>query len=175
MTSLRRRIAFVSQDSSILNDSVTENVRFARYEASEKEIWEALTQAKAHEFVASLPDGLNTSLGERGVKLSGGQKQRLSLARALLQKARILILDEPTSALDSETERDIKSVIDELRSRGEITIIIIAHRLSTIYDADKIVVIENGCVVEEGSHDELVLSDEWYSRVSVMQSVKSNQ
>ena len=148
-------------------------MRFARYEASEKEIWEALTQAKANEFVASLPDGLNTSLGERGVKLSGGQKQRLSLARALLQKARILILDEPTSALDSETERDIKSVIDELRSRGETTIIIIAHRLSTIYDADKIVVLENGCVVEEGSHDELVLSDEWYSRVSGMQSVGS--
>jgi ABC-type multidrug transport system fused ATPase/permease subunit len=169
--SLRRGISFVSQDVTILDDTVAENVRFARYKASEEEILEALEQAKAHEFVKLLPDGLNTSLGERGVKLSGGQKQRLSLARALLQKARVLILDEPTSALDSETERDIKQVIDDLRVQGETTIIIIAHRLSTIVDADNIIVLDNGHILEQGSHKELANSDEWYANISSMQSI----
>tara|TARA_A100001015_G_scaffold319008_1_gene440624 strand:- start:3868 stop:5664 length:1797 start_codon:yes stop_codon:yes gene_type:complete len=172
---LRRGVAFVSQDAAILNDSVAENVRFANYKATNEEIWIALKQAKASEFVESLTNRLGTTLGERGIKLSGGQKQRLSLARALLQKAGLLILDEPTSALDSETEQDFKEVIDELRNRGETTIIIIAHRFSTIVNADKIVVLENGRIIEEGSHDELVLSEKWYARVSGIQAIENKQ
>lgn len=176
LASLRQGIAFVSQDAFILNDTVAENVRFSRYEASNEEIWEALKKAKADEFVASMPEGLDTSLGERGVNLSGGQKQRLSLARALLQKARLLILDEPTSALDSETERDIKQVIDDLRGQEEeTTIIIIAHRLSTIVNADNIIVLDNGHILEQGSHEELATSDEWYANISSMQSIGINK
>jgi len=171
LASLRRSIAFVSQDSTILNDTVIENVRFAKYDSSDEEILESLKQAKALEFVESLPNGISTILGERGIKLSGGQKQRISLARSLLQESSILVLDEPTSALDSETERDIKQVIDELRISREITILIIAHRLSTIYDADKIIVLEGGQVSEHGTHKELVESGKWYTRISDMQSI----
>jgi len=175
LSSLRRGIAFVSQDATILNDTVAENLRFANFEATDEEIWEVLEKAKARKFVESLTGGLCASLGEHGIKLSGGQKQRLSLARALLQKASLLILDEPTSNLDSETEREIKQVIDELRCIGEATILIIAHRFSTIIDADKIVVLENGRIIEQGSHEKLMLSDKWYARISSMQSAVVSQ
>ncbi len=170
LDSLRRGMAFVSQDTSILNDTVRANVAFARPEADEAEVRQALVKARALEFVESLPQGLETVLGERGAKLSGGQRQRISLARALLQKASILILDEPTSALDSETEKDIQAVINELRKTGETTIVIIAHRFSTIREADKIVVLRDGKIVEQGTHDELVISEHWYARVSGLQN-----
>jgi ABC-type multidrug transport system fused ATPase/permease subunit len=163
----------VSQDAAILDESVAENLRFARPEATEEDIWNALKRAKAMEFVESLPNGLETRLGERGTKLSGGQKQRLSLARALLQDTPILILDEPTSALDSETEQDIQRAINDLREGGETTILIIAHRLSTIRHSDKIVVMAQGRIIEEGSHKELMVSDEWYAKVSGMQAADS--
>jgi ABC-type multidrug transport system fused ATPase/permease subunit len=170
LSSLRRCIAFVSQDAAIMDDTVAENIRFAKQDASEEEIWEVLDQAQAAEFVKALPNGLTTNLGERGVKLSGGQKQRLSLARALLEKAPVLILDEPTSALDSETEIDIQKAIHQLRTSGDTTIIIIAHRLSTIHFSDMILVLKDGQLIEQGSHKELIISDEWYARVSNMQS-----
>ncbi len=170
LASLRRGMAFVSQDAAILDDTVAANLRFARPDADEDAIWLALERARAAEFVRSLPEGLDTRLGERGTRLSGGQKQRLSLARALLQGTGVLILDEPTSALDSETERDIQRAIDGLREAGGTTIVIIAHRLSTIRGADQIAVLTDGRVTEQGSHAELLVSEEWYSRVSGMQS-----
>ncbi len=168
--SLRRCMAFVSQDAVILDDTVAENLRFVRPEATEAELWDALSGAQAGNFVSSLDQKLETRVGERGTRLSGGQKQRLSLARALLQKSSVLILDEPTSALDSETERDIQIALDNLRTRGNVTIVIIAHRLSTIRNADQIVVLKDGRVAERGSHDELMISEDWYARASGMQS-----
>lgn len=167
--SLRRCMAFVSQDTIVLDDSVAQNLRFVRPEATEAELWDALSRAKAADFVRSLDQQLETRLGERGTRLSGGQKQRLSLARALLQKSTVLILDEPTSALDSETERDIQIALDNLRTSGNVTIVIIAHRLSTIRNADQIVVLKDGRVAEQGSHDELALNEDWYSKATYLQ------
>ena len=168
--SLRSNMAFVSQDAAVFDDTVRGNLRFVKPEASEEEIWVALERAKAREFVEALPHGLDTFVGERGFILSGGQKQRLSMARALLQNTGVLILDEPTSALDSETEEDIKLAIDGIRSNTETTIVIIAHRLSTIRDADQIVVMMDGRIAEYGAHEDLMVSEEWYARVSGMQS-----
>lgn len=173
LSSLRRGMAFVSQDAVILNDTVRANIAFARPDAGEEDIWHALEKARAREFVESLPQGIDTILGERGMRLSGGQKQRISLARAFVQNAPVLILDEPTSALDSETEKDIQEAIDSIRREGRMTIIVIAHRLSTIRAADKIVVVDQGRVVEQGTHRELMISEEWYARVSGMQSANS--
>lgn len=167
---LRRGMAFVSQDAIVLDDTVAQNLRFVRPEATESELWDALSRAQAADFVRSLDQQLETRLGERGTRLSGGQKQRLSLARALLQNSTVLILDEPTSALDSETERDIQIALDNLRSAGNVTVIIIAHRLSTVRNADQIVVLKDGRVAEQGSHDELMISEDWYARASGMQS-----
>jgi ABC-type multidrug transport system fused ATPase/permease subunit len=170
LDSLRRGMAFVSQDAFIINDTVRNNLIFIRPGVSDTEILAALDKARAKEFVLSMPQGLDTVLGERGILVSGGQRQRLSLARALIQDAPLLILDEPTSALDSETELDIQLAIAEMRATGKKTILIIAHRLSTIRQADKIVVLSDGRVVEQGTHQELMVSEEWYARVSGMQS-----
>ncbi len=169
LASLRRGIAFVSQDAAVLDDTVAENLRFVRPDATEAQLWDALGRAQAADFVRSLDHGIETRLGERGTRLSGGQKQRLSLARALLQESSVLALDEPTSALDSETERDIQKALDDLRANGEVTIVIIAHRLSTIRNADQIVVLMEGKVVEQGNHQQLMISEDWYSRVSGIQ------
>ena len=173
LTSLCRRIAFVSQDAAILDDTVAANLRFIRPDASEEEIWSALERAQAANFVRNLDQGLLTILGEKGVRLSGGQKQRLSLARALIQESRILILDEPTSALDSETEIGIQKALEKLRTEGNVTIIVIAHRLSTIRNADRIVVMREGQIAEQGTHAQLLVSEEWYARVSGMQAERS--
>ena len=170
LSSLRRGMAFVSQDATILNDTVRANIAFARPEAGEDDVWHALEKARARDFVEALPQGIETVLGERGMRLSGGQKQRISLARAFVQNAPVLILDEPTSALDSETEKDIQAAIEGIRREGRITVVIIAHRLSTIREADNIVVVEQGRIVEQGSHQQLMISEEWYARVSGMQS-----
>jgi ABC-type multidrug transport system fused ATPase/permease subunit len=170
LASLRNEVSHVSQEALVLDDTVAENLRYVRANATDADIWDALARAQAAEFVAALGQGLETRLGERGAVLSGGQKQRLSLARALLQDSKVLILDEPTSALDSETERSITMALDELRKNGDLTIVIIAHRLSTIRDADQIIVIDGGRILEAGSHDELILSEEWYARASGIQA-----
>ena len=169
--SLRRSIAFVSQDAFIFNDSVFGNITFAQSETNEEEVWEVLEKAGGSEFVRELPNGLYTVLGERGVRLSGGQKQRLSLARALIQKAPVLILDEPTSSLDSESERYIQRAMHEIRATRNTTMITIAHRVSTMRSADQIIVLDKGKVVECGSHSELMHDDHWYAEMVNMQTV----
>lgn len=170
LAKFREAMAIVSQDAFIFDDTIAANLRFVKPHASEADLWKALEKAQASEFVAATEQGLETLLGERGARLSGGQKQRLSLARAFLQDADILILDEPTSALDSETEGLIQQAIDNLRAEGNVTLIVIAHRLSTIREADQIIVLQDGRVVEHGSHEELVMSETWYSRVSGLQT-----
>jgi ABC-type multidrug transport system fused ATPase/permease subunit len=170
LSSIRRSIAFVSQEAFIFNDTVKNNLSFARPEATNDEIHEAMDRAMVTEFVAALPQDWDTMLGERGTRLSGGQKQRLSLARALLQEAPILVLDEATSALDSEKEMEIQSTIRDLRQKEGMTIVAIAHRLSTIREADIIVVLDRGKVQEVGPHERLMHSAEWYSRVSSLQT-----
>ncbi len=152
--SLRQQIAVVPQQPDLFHRSLRENIAFARPDASDEEIIMAAKRAHAWEFIERLPDGLNTLVGERGIKLSGGERQRIALARAFLADAPILILDEATSALDSKTEHKIQSAIADLLEGR--TCIVIAHRLSTILHADRIIVMENGSIVEEGTHQDLL-------------------
>jgi len=156
LESLRKHMSLVSQDVQILHESLRHNVAYGLGDVSDEDVTKAINRARLTEYVSSLPEGLDTMLGDRGVKLSGGEKQRVSIARALLKGVEILILDEATSSLDSETEKLIQEAIDDAIS-GK-TAIVIAHRLSTIKHADKIVVIENGRCVEQGSLDELLES-----------------
>jgi ATP-binding cassette subfamily B protein len=142
---------------------VRENIAYGRLDATDDEIWHAARRAQMEATIAAMPDGLDTIIGERGVKLSGGQKQRLAIARIFLKDPPILILDEATSALDGETERAIQSALAEL-SRGRTTLVI-AHRLSTIQDADRIVVVDERGIVEQGRHAELMASDGTYRRL----------
>ncbi|WP_122464447.1 ABCB family ABC transporter ATP-binding protein/permease [Brevundimonas lutea] len=152
--SLRQAIALVPQDVALFNDTIRANIAFARPEASEAEIWAAAEAAELDHFIDGLPDGLETRVGERGLKLSGGERQRVGIARALLADPRILILDEATSALDSRTEAAIQKTLRKAR-QGRTTLVV-AHRLSTIADADLILVLKDGRIVERGSHVELV-------------------
>ena len=152
--SLHAQIGVVPQDTVLFNDTVLYNIAYGRPEASRTEIEAAAKAAKIHDFIMELPDGYQTQVGERGLKLSGGEKQRVGIARTLLKNPPILLLDEATSALDTQTERDIQ---DSLREMGQgRTVITIAHRLSTIVDADEIVVLEAGVIVEQGTHDALL-------------------
>jgi subfamily B ATP-binding cassette protein MsbA len=150
----RKHIAVVLQDDFLFDGTVAENIAFARPRATRAEIEAAASSAHCDEFVRALPRGLDTTVGERGVKLSGGQRQRLAIARAILADAPILLLDEATSSLDSESEGHVRAALAELR-RGR-TVIVIAHRLSTIRVADQIVVLDEGRVVERGTHAELL-------------------
>nr|WP_246450619.1 ABC transporter ATP-binding protein [Rhizobium wenxiniae] len=154
LNSLRSNIGIVQQDVFLFAGTIRENIAYGRLGASESEIIEAARRARLDDVIAALPNGLDTVIGERGVKLSGGQKQRLAIARIFLKNPPILILDEATSALDSETERAIQQSLAEL-SQGRTTLVI-AHRLATITSADRIVVVEDGHIVEEGSHDRLL-------------------
>ena len=147
-------MAIVSQDTFIFNASVKDNIAYGLAKIDEKDVWEAARQAHAVEFIEELPEGLNTVLGDRGVRLSGGQRQRIAIARALLRNPDILILDEATSALDSVTEQLIQESLEKL-SQGR-TVIAIAHRLSTIAKADKVVVLKQGQIVEQGDYKQLL-------------------
>ena len=151
---IRDRIGFVLQDTVLFRGTVRENIAYGRPDAAEKEILEAASLANAHEFIARMPEGYDTEVGERGLTLSGGQRQRIGIARAIIRNSAILILDEPTAALDSESEKVVIEALERVM-KGR-TVITIAHRLSTIRDADKIVVLKDGVVAEKGSHDELL-------------------
>ncbi|WP_338663079.1 ABC transporter ATP-binding protein [Pararoseomonas sp. SCSIO 73927] len=167
LASLRGQIGIVQQDVFLFGGTIRENIAYGRLGASEAEILEAARRARLDGVIAALPDGLDTVIGERGVKLSGGQKQRLAIARIFLKNPPILILDEATSALDTETERAIQESLREL-SEGR-TSLVIAHRLATIRDADRIVVVDAGRVVEQGRHGELLGRGGVYSRLAAVQ------
>ena len=148
-----RTVGVVSQETYLFHDTVRENLRFARPEATDEEIEEAARAARIHELIASLPEGYDTVVGERGYRFSGGEKQRIAIARTILRNPPVLVLDEATSALDTQTERAVQEALDRL-AEGRTTIAI-AHRLSTVRDADQIVVLDAGRIVERGTHEEL--------------------
>ncbi len=167
--SLRNQIGLVQQDNILFSDTVKENILLGRPDATDDEIVEAAKMANAHDFIMNLPEGYDTEVGERGVKLSGGQKQRLSIARIFLNNPPILILDEATSALDLESEAIIQEALDVLSK--DRTTLIVAHRLSTITHADKIVVMENGQIVEIGTHQELIQKQGAYEHLYSIQNL----
>ena len=174
LTSLRNQFAIVSQHVTLFNDTIAHNVAYGNLEkATEAEIWQAIDGAHARTFVESLPDGLNTIVGQNGVLLSGGQRQRIAIARAILKDAPILILDEATSALDTEAERHIQAAFDELMKTR--TTLVIAHRLSTIENADNIMVINGGEIAEMGTHDELLAKAGHYAKLYNIQFGESNE
>ena len=142
------------QDSFLFNDTINNNITFGKTNATKEEVVEACKKANADEFIDKLPDKYDTIIGERGLRLSGGQRQRISIARAILKESPILILDEATASLDSDSEKEVHKAINNLIKNK--TVIIIAHRLSTIMSADHIIVLNNGKLVEQGTHQELI-------------------
>ncbi len=157
----------VTQDTFLFHDTIYENIRYGRLDATEEEIHAAARQAYIHDFILTLPEGYQTRIGDKGRRLSGGQQQRLAIARALLKNAPILLLDEATSALDSESERMIQTALETL-SKGK-TVIAIAHRLSTILKADQIIVMDAGQIVEKGRHAYLYEQGGRYRRLYDLQ------
>ena len=166
--SLRKNIAYVPQEPTLFHRTLRENIAYGRLTATDEEIRKAATQANALDFISALPEGLDTVVGERGVKLSGGQRQRIAIARAILKDAPILILDEATSALDSESEKLIQASLQTLMKNR--TSIVIAHRLSTISKLDRIIVMDKGHIVEDGTHQELIQHGGIYAKLWAHQS-----
>jgi ABC-type transport system involved in Fe-S cluster assembly fused permease/ATPase subunit len=171
--SLRRQVAIVPQDCVLFNDTLRENIRYGRPGASDADVAAAVEAAHLTAFVKRLPQGLDSTVGERGLKLSGGEKQRVAIARAVLKGAPILVFDEATSSLDSESEQAVLAAFRELV--GKHTALVIAHRLSTVVDADRIVVLDAGRVVEEGRHHELIVANGYYSRLWLAQQRHGDQ
>lgn len=165
--SLRSQIGIVQQDVFLFTGTLRENIAYGKLDATDEEIWDAVRRAHLEEFVSGLPDGLDTQVGERGMKLSGGQKQRIAIARMFLKNPPILILDEATSALDTETERLIQQALDELAENR--TTLVIAHRLATIRNADRIIVIDEHGIAEEGTREELLEKDGLFARLYEVQ------
>ena len=167
LDSLREQVGIVPQETMLFNGSVYNNILYGRLDATKEEIEAAAKAANAHDFIMQLTDGYETKLGDRGVNLSGGQRQRIAIARAILKNPRILILDEATSALDTESERVVQEALDRLMVGR--TSFVIAHRLSTVKNADKILVLEKGNLVESGTHDELLALDGLYAHLYKIQ------
>ncbi len=167
LAQLRSHIALVAQETDLFADTVFENIRFGAGDATEKDVETAAMAAQAHEFILQLPDGYQTNLGEKGIKLSGGQRQRIAIARAILRDAPILLLDEATSALDSESENLVQSALDHVM-KGRTTVVI-AHRLATVQKADKILVLDEGRIVETGNHLSLIKNGGVYARLANLQ------
>jgi ATP-binding cassette subfamily B protein len=171
VTELRSTIGVVTQDSHMFHDSIEANLSYARKSATEEELWAACDAAQMGEFIRTLPNGLNTVVGERGHRLSGGEKQRLAIARLLLKAPKIVILDEATAHLDSENEALVQEAL-KIALKGR-TSIVIAHRLSTIVQADQILVLENGLIAERGTHEQLVAKQGLYFDLYQRQSLTS--
>ncbi len=167
--SLRAQIAVIPQDTTLFNRTIMENIRYGNVNATDEEVMKAAKMAYADEFIKELPNGYHSKVGERGVMLSGGERQRIAIARAILKNAPILILDEATSALDSESEHYIQKSLKKLM-KGK-TVIAIAHRLSTLKEMDRLVVMDNGKIIEEGAHEKLLKTKGAYYRFYQMQSL----
>lgn len=168
--SLRAAIGVVPQDAVLFNMSIGENIRYGRVDASDEEVWQAVRVAHLDSFIHSLPKGLETRVGERGLKLSGGEKQRVAIARTILKSPPILVFDEATSSLDSKSESSILQAMREIAS--EHTSLVIAHRLSTVVDADEIIVLDQGRIVEQGSHDKLLMQGGKYAMLWALQQAQ---
>jgi ATP-binding cassette subfamily B protein/subfamily B ATP-binding cassette protein MsbA len=171
-SSLRDAMGYVTQESFLFNCSVRENLQVAKEDATEEEMWEALRAANAAKFVEALPEKLETSVGERGVKLSVGEKQRIAIARVILKNPPILLLDEATASVDTETEKLIQEALEKLMANR--TSLVIAHRLSTVRNADRIYVLDEGQVAEQGDHESLISKDGIYAMLC-RQSLMADQ
>ncbi|MGY5612494.1 ABC transporter ATP-binding protein [Vibrio brasiliensis] len=171
LSSLRTLYAYVPQDSFLFSSSIMENIRMGAPNASDEEVYHAAKLAAIHDDIRQFPDGYQTLIGEKGVTLSGGQRQRISIARALISNAPILILDDALSAVDIETE---KTIIGHLRQRTAQTLIIVTHRLSAIEQADNIIVMTHGEMIEKGTHQQLISDDGWYSRMATYQKMEQD-